>query len=115
MDFPRDQLLELKRLYPGIQRCDEGSFTFFLLPDVTLPEGCSPGRVDLLLCPMLRDGYPSRLFIAERISTPASLNWNGTCRILERNWHAFSWMADQNDQNDLRLAQMVALHMRGLR
>lgn len=115
MDFPRDQLEELKRLYPGVQRCDEGGFTFFLLPDVALPEGCSPSRADLLLCPMLRDGYPSRLFIAERVSTMANPNWNGPFRILDRNWHVFSWMADQNDQNNLRLAQMVALHMGGLR
>ncbi len=115
MDFPRDQLEELKRLYPGVQLCDEGGFSFFLLPDVALPEGCVPSRADLLLCPMFRDGYPSRLFIAERISTSANLNWNGTCRILDHNWHAFSWMADQDDQNHLRLAQRVALHMRGLR
>ena len=39
MDFPRDQLEELKRLYPGVQRCDESGFTFFLLPDVALPDG----------------------------------------------------------------------------
>lgn len=45
----------------------------------------------------------------------ANPNWNGPFRILDRNWHVFSWMADQNDQNNLRLAQMVALHMGGLR
>ena len=115
MDFPHDQIEELKRLYPGVQHCEEGGFTFFLLPDVALPDGCSPGRADLLLCPMIRDGYSSRLFIAKRVTTSASLNWNGSCYILDRNWYAFSWMADPCDQNDLRLAQMVALHMRGLR
>lgn len=116
MDFSRDQIEELKDLFPGVQRCDEGNLTYFLLPNVALPEGCVPGRTDLLLCPMFRDGYPSRLFFAERVSTPANLNWNNNSyRILERNWQAYSWMANQEDQNNLRLAQMVALHMGGLR
>lgn len=112
MDFPLDQVGELKQLFPGVQRCDEGGYAYFLLPGLSLPGGCTPGHADILLCPMPRDGYPSRLFFAQVVQSPVSRNWNNTSRILERNWHAFSWIIDQPG---LRLAQLVAAHLEALR
>jgi hypothetical protein len=106
-----DQIAELMRLFPGAQRHEEGGYTFFFLPSVPLPETCSPRRVDMPLCPMPRDGYPSHLYFAERIAVPTALNWNNQARILERNWHAFSL---QVTEPDLRLAQMVKAHVRAL-
>lgn len=51
-----------------------------------------------MLCMGERDGYPTRLFFAERIvpAKPYALNWKAqTDRILERNWHVFSWKVPQ--------------------
>jgi hypothetical protein len=113
VDFPRDQLDELKQLHGDVLRAEEGGFTLLFLPQLALPETCTPSRVDALLCPMPRDGYSSRLFFAEKPSSPRSLNWNGTARILERNWYAFSWRFEAS--GTLRLAQLVQMHLRGLR
>jgi hypothetical protein len=113
MDFPDDEIQELKALHGSVQRADEGGVTFFMLPLLHLPEGCSPERVDSLLCPTARDGYSSRLFFAEKPHSRSTPNWNGQVRILERNWYAFSWRIQ--DPAPLRLAQMVQVHLRGLR
>ena len=112
MTFPDDQIAELKGLAPGLKQGEEGGCAYFLLPDLALPEGCVPQRCDALLCPSARDGYPSRLFFAAQIQSRTARNWNATgVRIAERNWHAFSWKTSPN----LRLAQMVAAHLRALR
>jgi hypothetical protein len=112
MSFPDDQVGELKRLCPEARQCDEGGRTYLLLPGLALPEGCSPATTTALLCPTERDGYPSRLFLAERVQSRTPLNWNASgVRILERNWHAFSWKVNP----DLRLTQMIAAHLRALR
>lgn len=111
MSFPADQVQELKSLAPGLSKCEEGGHTYFLLPGYSLPSGCRPEQTDLLLCPMPRDGYTSRLYFADQVSCRTSLHWNGTVRVLERNWHAFSWRINQTD---LRLAQMIATHLRAL-
>jgi hypothetical protein len=112
MSFPKDQVEELKLLCPGVSQVEEAGRTYFLLPGLNLPEGCSPSRTDALLCPSDRDGYPSRLFFAERVRGKVERNWNADgVRIAERNWFAFSWKTSPN----LRLAQMVAAHMRAFR
>ncbi len=112
MSFPDDQVAELKLLCPCIQHVEEAGCTYLLLPGLRLPAGCIPSRVNALLCPSARDGYPSRLFFAERLQSRVQLNWNANgVRIAERNWHAYSWKVNSN----LRLAQMVAAHLRALR
>jgi hypothetical protein len=113
MDFPSDQIEELRLLCPEASRCEEGGSVFFLLPAVALPPACEPAITDLLLCPTPRDGYPSRLFFAEAVKSSTSQNWhvNGV-RIIERNWHAFSWRVTRPG---LRLAQLVSAHLRALR
>lgn len=111
MQYPEDQVAELKLLCADACEVQEGGCGFLLLPGLHLPDGCSPARTDALLCPTARDGYASRLFFAEKIQTKAECNWNATgIRIAERNWHAFSWKTNAN----LRLAQMVAAHLRGM-
>lgn len=109
--FPDEQVAELNMLCCGVQQCEEAGFTYLLLPGLALPEGCRPPAIDALLCPTARDGYPSRLFFAERVQSAKQLNWNANAvRIVERNWDAFSWKVNPN----LRLAQMVAAHLRAL-
>jgi hypothetical protein len=110
MTFPEDEVRELSRLFPGTEQSDEGGTPYFLLPQLLLPSGRSPERIDALFCPKGRDGYPSRLFFAETIASPVARNWNGV-RILERNWYAVSWRVREG----LRLAQAVRAHLDALR
>lgn len=112
MNFPHDQVEELKALYGDVHRADEGGFSFILLKDVELPAGCTPAKSDLLLCPMPRDGYSSRLFFPQQIRSKTPRNWNGQIRILDRNWWAFSWSMNTPPT---RLAEMVSTHLQGLR
>jgi len=111
MTLPDDQVGELKKFYPAAVCAREAGITYVLLPDATLPSGCKPTSVDLLLCPAAREGYPSRLYFAMQVSSSKQLNWNGTTRVLERNWFAFSWMIPA----DIRLAQMVQAHLQAFR
>jgi hypothetical protein len=111
MDIPEDQIKELKALAPGVARGDEGGFTYFLLPGLQLPEGCSPAVADCLLCPMLKDGYHSRLYFSHVVKSGP--NWHAlNVHILGRNWNAYSW---QTHNSGLSLAQMVTEHLRALR
>jgi hypothetical protein len=109
--LPEDQLAELKQLFSNIQMAKEGGITYVLLPGAQLPTGCSPGAMDLLLCPTPRDGYESRLYFAGTVQSREARNWNGNTRVLERNWVAYSWKIPAN----LRLAQMVQAHLQALR
>jgi hypothetical protein len=110
--FPTDQIDELKELYPGLCLIEETGVSYLLLPALVLPKGCQPEKVDALLCPAGRDGYSSRLFFAQRVQCPKSLNWNANgVRIAERNWHAYSWRIPGSN---LRLAQMVFTHLTAL-
>ncbi len=112
MSFPSDQIEELKRFFGKIFAIEEGRVTYFFIPALALPPGCTPSSIDALLCPVKRDGYNSRLFFAERIQSSIQRNWNAnSVRIAERNWCAFSWQVPEN----LRLAQMIGVHLRGLR
>lgn len=113
MEFPSDQVEELKSAFPAVFRADEGGITYFLIPNYELPLGSSPGVVDVLLCPTAdRHGYPSRLFFSQQVNSRTPLNWNTNgVRILERNWFAYSWKITQPG---LRLMQLLALHLRAL-
>lgn len=94
-----------------MQQCEEGGTAFFFIPNFSLPDSCVPNKTDVILCPTPRDGYESRLYFTEKIQTSNNPNWNAVgVRILERNWQAFSWKVPPN----LRLAQMIAAHRRGL-
>jgi hypothetical protein len=110
--FPEDQVGELKQFCPDLQECEEGGCAYVLLRGLNLPEGCSPAVVDALLCPTPRDGYQFRLYFAMRVESGVQLNWNANgVRILERNWHAFSWTVNPEP----RLMQMVAAYLMHLK
>jgi hypothetical protein len=111
MTLPDDQLDELKKFYPAAACAKEAGITYVLLPKAALPIGCDPPNVDLLLCPAARDGYPSRLYFSTQVESPKQLNWNGSTRVLERNWFAYSWKIEPS----IRLAQMVQAHLQAFR
>lgn len=112
MQFPEEQVEELKEICPGAQQYEEGGVPYFFLPKLSTPDGCSPEQVDALLCPTAHHGYTSRLFLSQKISSPQSRNWSTEARIMERTWHAISW---KYDEANLRLAQILALQLRAFR
>jgi hypothetical protein len=93
MDNFEGQMSELRNTYHGkdIQIQEEAGIKYILIPAFKLPEGCKPEVVDLLLCPVPRDGYPSRLYFKNKLDSPAGLNWNGCNVILREQWYAYSW------------------------
>jgi hypothetical protein len=110
--FPEDQINELKGLCSGLSLIAEAGMQYFLIPVLVLPKGCEPQKLDVLLCPTARDGYPSRLFFSQQVRGPRPLNWNANgVRIGEGNWHAFSWRIGGAS---LRLAQMLTSHLSAL-
>lgn len=112
MEFPQDQIDELKSIVPSLSITEEGPYTYLLIEQYSLPDGLTPETVDLLLCPMARDGYQSRLYFSQRVTgctiTP---NWNGNVRVTGKSWVAFSWQTKAG----LRLAEMLFVHLSGLR
>lgn len=110
MEFPNDQIEELKRIYPNVKMAEETGYTYFLLPDLDMPEGCMPAKVDALFCPMKREGYNTTLYFSEKITNP-SRTWTREVRILDRTWHAISW----NFSSDKRLIQLIRTHIDAFR
>lgn len=114
MAFDQDQVNELKRYYPKLQDAEEGGQSFILISEMALPSGCDPQMVDGLLCPSLRDGYPSRLFFSSKIvHRGRGNNWNADgVVILGRRWWAVSWHTHKNNQ---RLLEMVTTHLQAFK
>jgi hypothetical protein len=107
-----DQIAELKSFCSEVFVGIEGGITYYLLMGFQLKDGCAPSKTDLLLCPTARDGYPSRLFFGERITSSKQQNWHAsTFRILERNWFVYSWRLDKPHP---RLASMLSAHLGAL-
>lgn len=103
---------ELRSLCPDVKPCSEGGIDLVFLPDLRLPEGCSPAVVDCLLSLGPRDGYLNRLFFAQLVASPRGRNWNSkNVRILERNWFAFSWRVPSG----LRPIETLIAHLEALR
>jgi hypothetical protein len=103
------ELAELGLFCGTVTESREGNKRYLLLERVTLPAGCSPTATEALLCPQERDGYQTRLFLAQPVSGRGG-NWT-VHRILDRNWHTWSWQGISANQ---RLAQILRGHLRGL-
>jgi hypothetical protein len=110
MSFSEDEVRELALRFPGTEQAEEARVTYFRIPPVDLPDGCSPSPVALMLCPSPVGGYEYRLYFAERVKTPKEKNWNASVHILGQTWHAFSWQAKEK----VSLTQMVARLLRAL-
>ncbi len=110
--FSKDEFEELQKVHPRATVAQEVGIAYILLPSVTLWEKCTPKTVDCLFCPVGRDGYPSRLFFSERITSPTERNWHQTARILERNWITYSWRVNHSG---LRLLQILGAHLEALK
>jgi hypothetical protein len=111
-NYPDEQVEELKLVCGDVAAAVEGGALLFHLAALPLPEGCVPDRVEALLCPAGRDGYPSRLFFAQIPTSRSKPNWHMQARIMEKNWHVYSWRVPGSGH---RLAQLVQLHLKALR
>ena len=111
MQFTQDQIDELKQIAPILSYIEDGGHSYFLIKQHTLPEGCNPPVMDLLLCPSVHTGYNSRLFFSQTITGCPTRNWNGNLRLLDKNWVAISW----NVPAGLRLAETLLVHLKAFR
>ncbi|MDB5388769.1 MAG: hypothetical protein JWM11_4415 [Planctomycetaceae bacterium] len=103
----RDELLNFCE---EVQEHTENNIPYVHLRRLTLPANCTPEVVDALLCLGLREGYPTRLFVSEQITSPSSkaANW-GAFSILGRSWQSWSW---NNVPANQRPAEVLASHLR---
>jgi len=111
VEYPKEQIAALKQYCSAVKAFSEASLTYLLLERLRLPNGCKPSICDALLCPEARDGYPSRLFLSEQVSSSYARNWNSSdVRIGERNWFAFSWKVEINNPT---LVELLLAHLNG--
>ncbi len=110
MAYPPEQIEELKGYCTKLSALPEGGVTFLYMEELRLPAGCDPSICDALLCPVAKDGYPSRLYFSVQVASRYPRNWNGSTRIGERNWFAFSWMVNLNEPT---LTQLLIAHLNG--
>lgn len=103
-----EQVNDFLLIFPRAKQYTEGGFQYLFIQDVELPLGCSPEKVNVLLCPQLRDGYPSRMFLSQVVTGCPDRNWNcQNVRILDNNWFAISWMTSP----DLTIKEMYYTHL----
>jgi len=111
MEYPHEQIEELKRYCTKLSALPEAGATFFYMEGLRLPTGCEPGICDALLCPVQRGGYPSMLYLSQKVVPPYNRNWNViNARIAEKNWFAFSWKVDLASPT---LVQLLIAHLNG--
>lgn len=113
MTVTKEQIEYLKSRWSGVQSVVEGNITYYLVPDVELPDGCTPARANVLICPVDHLGYPCRVFFSQRIECKtAKPNWNHSPHaIADKAWHAFSW---QIGKGPYTLHQILAGFLKGL-
>jgi len=111
---PAEQIAALKTLYPQLSAAEEGGKPYLRIEGLKLPDGAAPQIVTGLLCPVMRDGYHSRLFLSAKISHGGKgSNWNpvGGTAILGQHWWAVSWQTKPN----LTLLEMMLTHLDAFR
>ncbi len=109
------ELNELAPLCTSVREYAEGGLVYIYLEKLKLPPTYEPQEIDALLCLGSREGYPTRLYFAEKLSartsSPQPLNWNASgVLILQKQWYAYSWIGVQPG----RPIEVLAQHMKGL-
>ena len=112
MEYPQEQINELKRYCAKVSALTEANATYLYLEELRLPDGCDPGICDALLRPFPgADGYPSQLYFSVQVNSPHARNWNvSNVRICEKNWFAFSWKVNPASPT---LTRILVAHLTG--
>jgi hypothetical protein len=102
----------LRAICPKAVVMRESGIDYVFLPNITFRTSQGDQALDALLCPAPHPtGYMTRLFLARPLpGCGQSNNWT-QIRILERDWHSWSW---QNVPSTLAPAQILAAHLRAL-
>jgi hypothetical protein len=114
MEIKADQLSDLQAVYPEVEVLEEGAVPVLLIKNLRLPDGCEPEWLNALLWPFPRDGYPSRLFLSQKINHKGKgTNWNADgVPIVGLKWWAVSWKTNRTDQS---LLSMMGTHLDAFR
>lgn len=109
----QEHLDNLQKICRGAMVMGEAGIDYVFLPELGVITSLATHKLDALLCPSQHpSGYMTRLFLAEPLpGSGQSNNWTQH-RILERNWHSWSW---QNVPAAQAPAQILAAHLRALR
>jgi hypothetical protein len=104
------QLAQLRELSPAAEIWTDAGRPMVFLPSVSFKARGVRVVRDLLLMPWQGDsGYPSRLYLSERVETSEERNWNGSSSIQGRTWQAVSW---DGVSTSLTWFEMVGAHLR---
>lgn len=104
-----EEVDELNRSYGAARIIPEAGFEFVHLEKLKFFSDGQEAEVEALLCPQMRDGYSTRLFLA-RPFTSKGQNWTQH-QILGKTWHSWSWQSVPADQ---RLIQILLCHVKAL-
>lgn len=105
-----EEVEELARLYGSAKVISEAGFDYVHIEKLKFVSDGEEVEVEALLCPQLRDGYSTRLFLV-RPFTNKGQNWSQHS-ILGKSWHSWSW---QHVPADQRLVQILLCHLNALR
>ncbi len=105
-----DDLAELERCYGTVRPIVEAGFNFVHIEKLKFVTDGNEVEAEALLCPQLRDGYSTRLFLSRPFPNKGQ-NWSQHT-ILDRNWHSWSW---QNVPAEQRLVQILLSHLKALK
>ena len=109
MEYPKEKTDELKSYCTKLSLLSDGGVSFLHLEGLRLPPGCKPSVCDGLLCPVMKDGYPSRLYFSTEVTSSYTRTWTKFW-IGEKNWFAFSWKVELTSPT---LAQLLVTHLTG--
>ena len=110
-----DQVAALKSVFPNVSATEVGEVTVYVIENICLPEGAEPKVVTGLLWPRDRDGYPSRLYLSQKVVHKGKgQNWNPkeSVNLLGRVWWAVSWKLARPEQT---LLEMTLGHLEAFR
>jgi hypothetical protein len=101
---------DFQTAYPEATVFTEGGFDFIHIPLLKMPGDSNPSEVEALLCPQMRDGYATRLFLSAEIPGKGN-NWTQH-HMLGRSWFSWSW---QNVHSAQQYIQILLGHLDALR
>lgn len=110
----QESLALLQRSFPDAVVMKEGGQEFVFIPKLPVVTNRSTDvtEVDALLCPSAHSSYTTRLFLEKPfVGAGQSNNWS-IHRILERQWHTWSW---NNVPPGNALLQILASHLNALK